>query len=134
MSAQDPNAPRRRVYEFIEALTRIGAEQIVDRLSVSPVLAERLMDAIARAVVREFAKFQLYVPAVMEWELDPRNAKIGEQYAQPGPGGVSPFSRARVEQIAREYDRTPRQVYNVLTYLRESDARARQLGLPGLED
>lgn len=136
MSTAKTNRDRKnmeRVYAFVESLTRIGAAEIIDLLQVQEEAAREVMMAIARAVVVEHARTEIYVPAAVAWEYADRVEQIWAEYQVPGPDGALPFTLDRVRQLAQKYGKTERQIYKIVQHCREADARARQPKLPGLE-
>lgn len=128
------------VADFVEGLVRIGKATLMKELSLSDDQAEAVMVSISTTTVAEYARTWLYVPV----KFDLRDGEIWRKYCETGRGPdgqptAPPFSHARIEELAAEYGRTERAIYNVVAARRRADRAARrfptnQVGLPGLED
>lgn len=116
------------VPEFIEALTRIATEHLVDRLGLPRESAAEVARRIANRVCAEYARRTIYVPV----DYDPRNRDIYDRYHRQGRA-ARPCTPDRIRELAADYSLTERRIYEIIRDMREADQAARQGVLPGLE-
>ena len=89
-----------RLHQFIDDLVAIGVRELTASAALPKQEARDIMTAIAHQVCFQYARSHLYVPAVLELTLTPRDAEIYSEHATEGPDGVRPYTAARLEQIA----------------------------------
>ena len=114
---------------FIECLVSIGTDQLQAGLGLPVNKAEPLMRAVAERVCQAYARRLIYVPVA--W--DPRNRAIVEKYGRQGPAARA-YTAARIDELAVEYQLTPRRIEQIVAEARNADFAARQGRLPGLDD
>lgn len=122
-----------RVYQFVDDLVSIGVRKLTGSAGLDETAAREHMTSIAHELCFQYARTSLYVPASLQLRLSPRDEEIWAKYSAEGPGGVRPYSSARVQQLATEYAFTVRHVYNIIALMRDLDAQRRQPGLPGID-
>lgn len=115
--------------EFLDDLVRIGIRELKRALGVADEQAlDKAMRAVADAILVEYARRDIYVPAA----YDPRNREIYRKY-----GEASRSARAntpeRVIELSLEYALTTRQIYGIIASQAAADMAARQPKLPGFE-
>lgn len=118
--------------QFVEALVSESVAVLLGQgLSAANARAAGL--DIARRICSQFGKQMLYIPSAIQWERTDRDRRMWDQYGQPGPDGVRPYTSARVAQIAAAENLSLLWVYTVLKQMREDDLASRQVELPGLD-
>jgi hypothetical protein len=122
------NADRGDLTEFVDAMQRIGVEQLTEQLGVPPGAASDVMRRITDRICWEYARRSIYVPVA----YDPRNREIVDKYHRQGRSSRA-CTPARIRELAAEYGLTERRIYDILKEAREADYAARQAVLPGLE-
>lgn len=123
-----------RVHQFIDDLVAVGVRELTTSGAMPEHEARDQMTAIAHQVCFQYARSHLYVPAVLELTLTPRDAEIYSEHATEGPDGVRPYTAARLEQIALARGLTVRHCYNIIALARRREQARRQPQLPGLND
>ena len=123
----------KRLFQFIDDLVALGARELVEKAGLAEDEARSIMTSIAHGMCHQHSRTTLYVPAVLEIELDERDERIWAAYGQDGPDGARPFTKARIEQLAAEHQLTPRHVYSVISLAKRREQQRRQPGLPGFE-
>lgn len=114
--------------EFVEALLRIGVEQLAERLGTPREAATDVMQRITDRICWQYARRHIYVPVA----YDPRNREIVDKYNRQGRASRA-CTPDRIRELAAEYDLTERRIYEILKDSREADFNARQGVLPGLD-
>lgn len=127
-------AKPRDLSEFVDDLVRIGVAELVSRLAAPEDQARASMARIADGIVTEYARRSMYIPA----GFGSRNSLIWEKYQEHGPSvngqpGGTPFSNARVSELAVEYKLTERQIYNIIAAMRTAEFARHQGHLPGFD-
>lgn len=120
---------RAELKEFVEAMHRIGVEQLAERLGTQPEAAADVMRRITDRICWQYARRHIYVPVA----YDPRNREIVDKYHRQGRASRA-CTPDRIRELAVEYELTERQIYQILKDWREADLAARQGVLPGLEE
>ena len=123
-----------RLYQFIDDLVATGVRELTTSAGLPEQAASDLMTAIAHQVCFQYGRSHLYVPAVLELTLTPRDEQIYSEHASEGPDGVRPYTAARLEQIAATRGLTLRHCYNIIALARRREQARRQPQLPGLAD
>ena len=123
-----------KVHQFIDDLVAVGVRELVGSGTVAEQEAREQMTAIAHQVCFQYARSHIYIPAVLELTLTPRDEQIYAAYAAEGPDGVRPYTAARLEQIAAEQTPplTRRHCYNIIALAKRREQARRQPELPGL--
>lgn len=120
MATKKPTA-----YAFVEALVRLGSEELVRELGTTEGQADEVMHRVARRLVGEYARTELYVPSMLEVELFERAGEISRKFGQASETARA-YTAARCEELAREYGLTVRSVYRILQRQTERENADRQ--------
>ena len=123
-----------KVHQFIDDLVAVGVRELVGSGTVAEQDAREQMTAIAHQLCFQYARSQIYIPAVLELTLTPRDELIYSAYAIEGPDGVRPYTAARLAQLAVENSLTLRHCYNIITLAKRREQARRQPQLPGMDD
>jgi len=124
---------RKRPYQLVEDIVSVGAQALMEQLSVPDEQAKELMRQIAHEVCFRNARCLIYVPEALDFMLTKRDEDIWAEYQLDGPSGARKFSAARVEQLAEQHRLTSTQIYNIVRLMKKREINARQATIPGLE-
>lgn len=127
---------RHRLYQFVDDLVAIGVRDLVGQASLQEEAARDLMTSIAHQLCSQYARTNMYVPAVLELPLTARDEQIWQEYSQPvfGTEGTRPYTAARVTEVAAKHNLSERHVYSVLALMRAREQKRLQVQLPGFEE
>ena len=112
-----------RSIELISRLVELGTSTLADQLGIPERQAKEAMHEITRKLADEYGGAYIYVPKDQEFALDQRDLRIVEQLDR---GSL-------VEDVARDYGLTERQIYAVAKYARQHLVAKRQTHLPGFD-
>lgn len=116
----------KRTYAFIANLEAVGARELVAAgVCATDDEARAVAYRIAVAMCGLYARTQMYIPAVLEIKLHPRDQEIWGKYCSASPTARA-YSSARVTELAAEYQLAEAHVYNILRSVRERETRERQ--------
>jgi hypothetical protein len=120
----------RRLRQFVNDLVAVSVSELRGAGMNEPEAIE-VSQQIANRICTQYARTELYVPAVVELLLGPRDQRIWEQYCQSSPTARA-YTEARLAELAAEHQLTVRHLYNIVALMRRRDQAARQFSLPGL--
>lgn len=118
---------------FADTLVETGVAQLVADLQVPEEAARAAMTEIARSICWQYGRQFIYVPIDMEFALTERDQRLWDDYGQPGPDGVRPYTSARVAQIAESAKMTTVHLYRIFKLAKKREMTARQPQLPGFD-
>lgn len=126
---------RHKLYQFVDDLVSIGTRDLVKQTSVPEPEARELMTGIAHALCAQYARTNMYVPAVLEIPLSARDEQIWNDYCAPafGTEGSRPYTAQRIAEIAAAQELSERHVYSVVGLMRRREQARLQPALPGME-
>lgn len=111
-----------RSSEIISRLVEIGAQRLVEEAELNPERARFLMRQIAHAVSTELGGDHVYWPRDPDFPLELRDLQIWQR-----------FTGHNTDDLARQFDLTPRQVRYICAEMRKRAIRENQAQLPGFE-
>lgn len=107
------------VHDFIGLVVSVGRTVLAERLGVPADRAEAVARDMALAMCRAVPRTRVYIPLAIDAALAERDMLIWSQYGQDGVGpdgriSSRRFTRARVLELAAEYQLSEVQMYNIL--------------------
>ena len=120
----------RQVHQFVDHLVAAGVAEITGNGLADLDKAREVATLIAHRICFQYARTEMYVPAVLELELTKRDQQIWDLYHADSPGARR-CTTARISELAAQFALTERQIYSILTLQREREIAARQAQLPG---
>jgi Mor family transcriptional regulator len=112
-----------RVTELVQQLIHLGTLTLVETFGCNELQAQVTMREIAHNLARSNGGEYLYVPKDQDFGLTKRDMAIYER-----------MGKENVNDLAKEYGITARQLYSINRYVRDHLVRKRQGNLPGFDE
>ncbi len=121
-----------RLTQFVDDLVAAIVAELRGSLATPEDRGREVALQIAHRICGQYGRTQMYVPALMELQLTPRDEEIWAKYGSDTPTARR-FTAARMRELSLEYQLTERHIYNIVSLMRTREAASRQMRLPGLD-